>query len=106
MATLKKVVLLLEQGGDTWDLSSRTPNRVTWLAPLGWRATNQQLQRMPPARRYPILLPLLHQALHHHTDVAVALSDQCVWEYHGAAQQELLECRKAIARTTNEKLLL
>jgi hypothetical protein len=40
-----------------------TPNRLKWLAQRGWRATPQQLQRMPPLRRYPILLAVLHQAL-------------------------------------------
>ena len=34
-----------------------------------------------PRRRYPILLAFLQQALLHHTDVAVELYDQCVWEY-------------------------
>src|SRR4029453_8531352 len=61
---------------------------------------------MPPARLYPILLAFLHQALHHHTDVAIELYDQCLWDYHGAAKEELLEFRQAIARSTNEKLRL
>ena len=61
---------------------------------------------MPPARRYPILLAFLSQALHHHTDVAVELYDQCLWEYHGAAKKELKELRQSMARSTNEKLRL
>ena len=51
-------------------------------------------------------MAFLHQALLHHTDVAVELYDQCLWEYHGAAQKELKELRQAIARSTNEKLRL
>jgi len=46
---------------------------------------------MDPRRRYPILLAFLHQALLHHTDVAVELYDQGLWEYHGAAQKALKE---------------
>jgi TnpA family transposase len=106
LATLAKIACLLEMGVHTWDLAGLNPNRVKWLAQLGWRATNQQLQRMPPMRRYPIILAFLHQALHHHTDVAVELYDQCLWDYHGAAKQALVEFRKAMARSTNEKLLL
>jgi hypothetical protein len=106
VATLQTVAFLLERGVETWDLAGLNPNRVQWLAQLGWRTTNQHLPRMAPARRYPLLLAFLHQALHHHLDVAVALYDQCLWDYHGAAKEALLACRKAIARSTNEKLRL
>jgi TnpA family transposase len=103
--TLKKVTYLLDAGVASWDLSALNPNRVKWLAQLGWKAPTHQLQRMAPLRRHPILAAFVHQALQHHTDVAVELYDQCLWEYHGAAKQELIEFRKAIARSTNEKLL-
>src|SRR3989442_6903170 len=104
--TLQKVAFLLEARLDTWDLAGLNPNRVKWLAPLGWKAPTPQLQRMDPRRRYPILLAFLQQALWHHTDVAVELYEQCVWEYHSAAQKELKELRQTIARSTNEKLRL
>lgn len=61
---------------------------------------------MPPLRRYPILLAVLHQALQHHTDVAVELYDQCLGACYTDARQELEEFRKTIARSTNDKLLL
>jgi hypothetical protein len=61
---------------------------------------------MEPRRRYPILVAFLAQALWHHTDVAVELYEQCLWEYHGAARQELAEFRQAIARSTNDKLMV
>jgi TnpA family transposase len=104
--TLQKVAFLLEAQVDTWDLAGLNPNRVKWLAQLGWKAPTPQLQRMDPRRRYPILLAFLQQALLHHTDVAVELYDQCVWEYHSAAQKELKELRQTLARSTNEKLRL
>src|SRR3989475_4685976 len=61
---------------------------------------------MAPARRYPVLVAFLQQALLQHTDVAVELFDQCVWGCHSEAEHELEECRKAAARSTNEKLTL
>jgi hypothetical protein len=102
--TLKKVMFLLGLGVATWDLGGLNPNRVKWLAQLGWKTPTQHLQRTEPVRRYPILVAFLHQALVHHTDVAVELYDQCLWEYYGAAQKELKELRQTMARSTNEKL--
>ena len=102
--TLKKVTYLLDAGVESWDLSALNPNRVKWLAQLGWKAPTHQLQRMAPLRRHPILVAFLQQALSHHTDVAVELFDQCLWEYHGSAKKELIEFRQGIARSTNEKL--
>ena len=102
--TLQKITLLQEMGVDTWDLTGLNPNRVKWLAQLGWKAPTQHLARMEPRRRYPILVAFLHQALQHHTDVAVELYDQCLWEYHSAARRELKELRQTMARSTNEKL--
>lgn len=89
--TLQQVAFLLEARVDTWDRAGLNPNRVKWLAQLGWKAPTPQRQRMDPRRRYPILLAFLQQALLHHTDVAVELYDQCVWEYHSAAQKERKE---------------
>jgi len=99
-------VFLHDAGVDQWTLASLNPNRAKWLAQIGWKSTNQALQRMAPARRYPVLVAFLQQALLHHTDVAVELFDQCVWGCHSEAEQELEDFRKAVARSTNEKLKL
>jgi TnpA family transposase len=101
---LTKVQFLRHAGIHTWELTALNPNRVKWLAQLGWKAPVPQLQRMDPQRRYAILMAFLQQALVHHTDVAVELYDQCLWEYYRAAQQELKDLRQTIARSTNEKL--
>jgi hypothetical protein len=106
IATLTKIVFLHDAGVGQWYLASLNPNRAKWLAQIGWKSTNQALQRMAPARRYPVLVAFLQQALLHHTDVAVELFDQCVWSCHSEAEQELEEFRKAVARSTNEKLTL
>lgn len=102
--TLTKVNVLLDMGLATWDLTVLNPNRVKWLAQLGWKAPVPQLQRMEAARRYPILVAFLAQALAHHIDVAIELYDQCLWDYASAARKELKEWRQTIARSTNEKL--
>lgn len=106
IATLTKIVFLHEAGVDQWHLTSLNPNRAKWLAQIGWKATNQALQRMAPTRRYPVLIAFLQQALLHHTDVVVELFDQCVWGCHSEATHELEEFRTAVARSTNEKLKL
>ena len=106
IATLQKIAFLHDTGVHQWDLDSLNPNRAKWLAQIGWKSTNQHLQRMPPLRRYPVLVAFLQQALLHHTDVAVELFDQCLWGCYSEARQELEEFRTAIARSTNEKLTL
>ena len=106
LATLKKIVFLHDAGIDQWDLTSLNPNRVKWLAQIGWKSTNQALQRMVPTRRYPVLIAFLQQALFHHTDVVVELFDQCLWGCHSEAMQELEEFRTAMANSTNDKLKL
>src|SRR5262249_29202449 len=57
--TLTKVNTLLDMGLATWDLVALNPNRVKWLAQLGWKAPVPQLQRMDPARRYPMPVAFL-----------------------------------------------
>jgi len=106
IATLTKIVFLQGAGVDQWDLACLNPNRAKWLAQIGWKSTNQYVQRMAPARRYPVLVAFLQQALLHHTDVVVELFDQCLWGCQSEAKHELEEFRKAMARSTNEKLTL
>src|SRR5216683_1205921 len=88
IATLTKIVFLHDAGVGQWYLASLNPNRAKWLAQIGWKSTNQALQRMAPARRYPVLVAFLQQALLHHTDVVVELFDQCLWGCHSEAKHE------------------
>ena len=55
IATLHKIAFLHDTGVAQWDLASLNPNRAKWLAQIGWKSTNQHLQRMAPLRRYPVL---------------------------------------------------
>jgi hypothetical protein len=88
IATLTKIVFLHDAGVDQWDLSRLNPNRAKWLAQIGWKSTNQYLQRIVPELRSPVLVAFLPQALLHHTDVVVELCDQCLWGCHSEAKQE------------------
>ncbi len=51
LMTLERIRFLGDAGVPHWTLTDLTPNRVKWLAQVGWRATPQQLQRMPPVRQ-------------------------------------------------------
>jgi Tn3 transposase DDE domain/Domain of unknown function (DUF4158) len=106
LMTLERIRFLIDAGVPHWPLPGLPPNRVQWLAQVGWRATPQQFQRMPPVRRSPMLLAMVSQAWHHHTDIVVELADQCLWASYTDARQELEEFLKTNARTTNDPLVL
>ena len=73
-----KLTALRAIGAHGWKLDALAPNRRRLLSRIGQRASNQALQRMPPERRYPILLAFLHQALDVITDELVDLFDRCL----------------------------
>jgi TnpA family transposase len=106
LATIEKLQFLHEAGVDRWDLSSLNPNRQKILAQEGRRSTNQELQRMSPQRRYPILIAFLYQSLQDITDELIDLFDRCLADRYRNAKRDNQAFRLAIAKTANEKLLL
>ena len=104
LRALEKIKLLRDFGVPGWDLRDFNPNRLKSLARTGRTATNQMLQRMPPQRRYPILLAFLHQMLMDTIDETLDLYDRCLHEVSARAKRELDELRKSTARATNEKV--
>lgn len=104
--TLEKIRFLQDAGIANWDLSSINPNRLKFLANIGARTTNQQLQRSSPMRRYPTLIAFLKQSLFDFTDVVIDLFDACLWQRHVDAKAELDAMRLKAARSTNDKLRL
>ena len=104
IATLTTIVFLQDADVDQWDLTCLNPHRAKWLAQIGWRSTNQYVQRLAPERRDPLLVAFLQQAWLHHTDVAGELFDQCLWGCQREATHELEAFRKAMARSTHEQL--
>jgi len=104
IVTLEKIQFLQGTGIPDWNLSTINPNRLKFLANIGARATNQQLQRTSEKRRYPILIAFLKQSYLEFADVVVDLFDACLWECHNDAKRELDEKRLKAARSTNETL--
>ena len=104
LAALDKIRFLQEAGVPTWDLAAINPNRLKYLANIGARATNQQLQRSSVMRRYPVLVAFVKQTLFELTDVVIDLFDACLWQRHVDAKKELDAIRLQAARSTNEKL--
>jgi hypothetical protein len=72
-----KLTALRATGAHIWKLDDLAPNRRRLLSRIGQRATNQALKRMPPERRYPILLAFLHQAFDDITDEVVDPFGRC-----------------------------
>jgi hypothetical protein len=101
---LAKVRFLQAAGVQHWDLGAVNPNRLKSLAQIGNDAKNQYLKRTPAERRYPILLAFLRQALWNHTDDAVEMFDQHLWNAHGDAEEELAAFHLKAMRSINEKL--
>jgi hypothetical protein len=104
VATLDKIGFLQQAQVPDWDLTTLNPNRLKFLANIGARATNQQLQRSSEMVRYPVLIAFLKQTLFDLTDVVIDLFDACLWQRHTDAKAELDEMRLKAARSTNEKL--
>jgi TnpA family transposase len=106
LEALRKVLELREWGVETWDLRALNPNRRHLLAKLAKHRTAQNLQRLTPVRRYPILLSFLRQAVDDVADEAVKLFDKCCGEAYSDAAGELEDLRLAAAQRANEKVLL
>ncbi|MDH3676240.1 MAG: Tn3 family transposase, partial [Anaerolineae bacterium] len=104
VATLDKIRFLQQAQVPSWDLATLNPNRLKFLANIGARATNQQLQRSSEMVRYPVLIAFLKQTLIDLTDVVIDLFDACLWQRHTDAKADLDEMRLRAARSTNEKL--
>ena len=102
----QKLNFLHAGGVDQWDLSSINPNRQKFLAQIGRRSTNQALQRMDQKRRFPILISFLRQSLEDIIDELVDVFDRCLTDCYARARNELKEFHQAIAKKTNEKLIL
>jgi hypothetical protein len=61
-----------------WDVSTINPNRLKFLAQIGRKATSQALQRLAPARRYPIVAAFLRHSMEEITDELVDIFDRCL----------------------------
>jgi hypothetical protein len=103
---LDKIAFLQQNGVTDWELSSLNPNRVKFLAQIGRQSTNQYLQRCTITRRYPILIAFLKQTLLTLTDEVVEMFDQCLWDCHNEAKQDLADFQQRMASAVNDQLRL
>jgi TnpA family transposase len=97
---------LLQQQAEvlTWNVSSLTPNRLKLLAQIAKRASNQTLQRMPEARRYPILVAFVVHLYEEVTDEVMDLFIQCLADAYARSRQDLETFRSEMANAVNEKV--
>ncbi len=101
---LDKIQFLQKAGVEDWDLSVINPNRLKFLAGLGFKASNQSLQRTSPLERYPTLIAFLKQSLIDLSDTVIDLVSDYLWGKYGDAKDELDALRLKAARSTNEKM--
>lgn len=103
---LQKLSRLRELSADRLDVGAVNPNRLKFLANLGRRYTNQELQRQASGSCYLVLLAFLKEAHTELVDEVHDLVDQCLAQADARSRRELEEFRRGAARATNEKVKL
>ena len=94
---------LVELGALEIDVSALPPARRRALEALGRRMTAQQIRRLEPARRHPLLLVLLLQALViERGDELLDLFDKLLRLTDGRARRRVEEQRRRTARQRDE----
>lgn len=104
LKVIEKLNFLRKNEVDKWNLDVMNPNRKKFLAQIGRRSTNQELQRADPQRRYPILLAFLQRTYEEVIDELIELFDRCLADCYGRSKSDLKEFRLSNAKTTNEKI--
>jgi TnpA family transposase len=103
-ATLDKLRFLRALGAGEWNLVALHPNRQKRLAGLARHRSNQALQRLAPAKRYPLLLAFGREMLLELTDLVLKMADE-YWETALArARREMEEYQRATARAKDQVL--
>lgn len=106
LAGLNKFGKLQNWNVGGWDLSSLNPNRRKQLAQIGFRSTAQGLSRMPPHKRYPILLSFLYQLYEEVLDELVELFDRMLQKISNRTERKVAEIQQEIARLAGDKIKL
>lgn len=84
------------------DVSVLPPGRRRALEALGRRMTAQQLRRLEPARRHPVVLVLLHALVIERGDELLDLFQKLLRLSDGRARRRVDEQRRSTARQRNE----
>ena len=103
---IEKLNFLRKHHVEKWNLDGINPNRKKFLAQVGRRLSNQELQRAVSQRRYPILIAFLQRTYEEIIDELIELFDRCLGDCYSRAKGDLKEFRLSIAKTTNETLII
>jgi len=93
---------LVELGAIEIDVGALPPARRRSLEVLGRRMTAQQLRRLEPSRRHPLLLVLLHALVIERGDELLDLFDKLLRLTNGRARRRVDEQRRRTARQRDE----
>ena len=93
---------LVALGAPQIDVSALPPARRRALETLGRRMTAQQLRRLEPARRHPLLLVLLHALVIERGDELLDQFDKLLRLSEGRARRRVDEQRRKTARQRDE----
>ena len=97
--TYRRLVAL---GASEIDISALPPARRRALEALGRRMTAQQLRRLEPARRHPLMLVLLHALVIERGDELLDQFDKLLRLTDGRARRRVDEQRRKTARQRDE----
>jgi hypothetical protein len=97
--TYRRLVAL---GAADIDVTGLPPARRRALEALGRRMTAQQLRRLEPARRHPLMLVLLHALVIERGDVLLDQFDKLLRLTDGRARRRVDEQRRKTARQRDE----
>lgn len=101
--TLDKLALLYQAGISRWDMSSIHPNRRKWLAKRAKRSRIDNLRKLRPEVRYPVLLAFVEEALYTFSDALIEMVDTRLWDIHRDCRNQFkkdhLHASKAISQT-------
>jgi len=102
LGQVKRYRRLVELGAIAIDVSALPPARRRALESLGRRMTAQQLRRLEPSRRHPLLLVLLHALVIERGDELLDLFDKLLRLTDGRARRRVDEQRRRTARQRDE----
>ncbi|MDQ2759581.1 MAG: hypothetical protein M3Y17_03855 [Actinomycetota bacterium] len=99
---VRRYLRLVELGALEIDVTVLPPARRRALETLGRRMTAQQIRRLEPARRHPILLVLLHALVIERGDELLDLFDKLLRLTDGRARRRVQEQRRRTGRLRDE----
>lgn len=101
--TLDRLDWLHSFGVGRWDIGYFTSNRRKHFHQLARHATNQTVQRMSEARRYPMLVAFLAETRAEQLDFLVDQFDRCLAQIQSDAVRDFERLKQEAARTIDDR---